>query len=88
MMISPTVIQQTYKVICTASSPVAVLLFAHGLERFSTTAETPTQAAQLQRTLQEFSKHLVGIYDQQVSLADFRDDIHFAQEQLSYGAID
>ena len=86
MTISPNVIQQTHKAIRSASAPIAVLLFAHGVERFSMKAETPTQEAQLQRTLREFSPHLVGVYTPDVALDALRDDLLYTEEQLFHAA--
>jgi hypothetical protein len=77
-------IRLLFKQLQQAPAPMAVLLFAHGLETLSIQPETPLQEQQLQRLLQDYQRHLVGVYDASVSFAALTDDIETTREEIFF----
>lgn len=62
-----------------ASCPLAVFCFDHGLEWFPIKTDDYAKHYQTQRTLTEFNKNLVGIYDKRINLSQLKDDIDYCR---------
>lgn len=75
-------LKNLWKSITQTTHPVAVLVFAHGLEHFTVRAETPEQEAQLRKLLADYAPHLMGVYDHTITLDEMYDDFLSTTENL------
>ena len=75
-------LKNLWKSITQTPHPVAVLVFAHGLEHFTVRTETPEQEAQLRQLLADYAANLMGVYDHTITLDEMYDDFRLTTEKL------
>ena len=68
-------LRSVWESIVQSTGATAVLVFDHGIEKVPLAAETPYQAAQVEKTLREFPLNLVGVYDGRVDFSTFSADV-------------
>ena len=70
-----------WKQIVQSPHKTAVLAFPHGVETLVVNPETLLQEQQMAIFLRDMQAHVVGVYDQTVSFADFAEDLQAALDE-------